>query len=137
MASRRRDDVVDAAARKSTRLVNERRQFRDGVVQRRLPTRIEQQSRGKNTRLLWRRALGAGNELELDVVAAMASARPHEVYASRGCTEAVSRRCRSTQEYNANKKAAAKADAAPAAEAAPKKKRKKLCENQNFTAHSC
>jgi hypothetical protein len=39
--------------------------------------------------------------------------------------------------YNANKKAAAKADAAPATEAAPKKKRKKLCENQNFTAHSC
>ena len=36
-------------------------------------------------------------------------------------------------EYNANKKAAAKADsAAPAAEAAPKKKRKKLC--GNFTA---
>ena len=64
----------------------------------------------------------------------MASARPHEVYASRGCTEAVSRRCRSTQEYNANKKAAAKADAAPAAEAAPKKKRKKLCGFQNFTA---
>ena len=64
----------------------------------------------------------------------MASARPHEVYASRGCTEAVSRRCRSTQEYNANKKAAAKADAAPAAEAAPKKKRKKLCGCQNFMA---
>ena len=38
-------------------------------------------------------------------------------------------------EYNANKKAAAKADsAAPAAEAAPKKKRKKLCGFQNFTA---
>ena len=33
-------------------------------------------------------------------------------------------------EYNASKKAAAKADAAaPAAEAAPKKKRKKLCGN--------
>ena len=38
-------------------------------------------------------------------------------------------------EYNASKKAAAKADAAaPAAEAAPKKKRKKLCGFQNFTA---
>ena len=38
-------------------------------------------------------------------------------------------------EYNASKKAAAKADAAaPAAEAAPKKKRKKLCGCQNFTA---
>ena len=36
--------------------------------------------------------------------------------------------------YNANKKAAAKADAAPAAEAAPSKKRKKLCGFQNFTA---
>ena len=36
--------------------------------------------------------------------------------------------------YNANKKAAAKADAAPAAEAAPSKKRKKLCVFQNFTA---
>ena len=38
-------------------------------------------------------------------------------------------------EYNASKKAAAKAEAAaPAAEAAPKKKRKKLCGCQNFTA---
>ena len=38
-------------------------------------------------------------------------------------------------EYNASKKAAAKADAAaPAAEAAPKKKRKKPCGCQNFTA---
>ena len=36
--------------------------------------------------------------------------------------------------YNANKKAAAKADAAPAAEAVPSKKRKKLCGFQNFTA---
>ena len=55
--------VVDAAARKSTRLVNEQRRFRDGVVP--------------------------------------------------------------TQEYNANKKAAAKADAAAPAADAPKKKKKR------------